>query len=157
MSLDRNSCNILVQKQENSGALKLIPIDHGLTLPDSLEVATYDLVWLDFKQAHEPFSQKTLQYIDNLDIDRDVTHCEQSFNIRPICLRNMKCSGSLLKEAASKGLTLAQIGEILCRPDEDDEEESVLERIVNKATECAASIKAQSIKILSQRAHTCCD
>lgn len=76
MSLDRNTCNILVQKQtnsDNSENLKLIPIDHGLTLPDSLEVATFDLVWLDFKQAHEPFSQKTLEYIDNLDIDSDVT------------------------------------------------------------------------------------
>ena len=77
MSLDRNTCNILVQKQPNSENLKLIPIDHGLTLPDSLEVATFDLVWLDFKQAHEPFSQKTLEYIDNLDIDSDVTQCEQ--------------------------------------------------------------------------------
>jgi hypothetical protein len=56
MSLDRNTCNILVQRQENSESLKLIPIDHGLTLPDSLEVATFDLVWLEFKQAHEPFS-----------------------------------------------------------------------------------------------------
>ena len=77
MSLDRNSCNILVQKQTDSETLKLIPIDHGLTLPDSLEVATFDLVWLDFKQAHEPFSQKTLEYVDNLDIDSDVTKVEQ--------------------------------------------------------------------------------
>jgi hypothetical protein len=32
----------------------------------------------------------------------------------------MKISGSLLKKAASKGLNLAQIGKILCRPDDDD-------------------------------------
>jgi hypothetical protein len=83
-------------------------------------VATFDLIWLDFKQAHEPFSEKTLEYIANLDIDSDVTQVERQFDIRPICLQNMKCSGSLLKEAASKGLTLAQIGDILCRPDEDD-------------------------------------
>ena len=64
----------------------------------------------------------------------------------------MKCSGTLLKEAASRGFTLAQIGEILCRPDEDDQEESVLERIVRKSTECAASIKVKSNRIKTKHA-----
>ena len=33
----------------------------------------------------------------------------------------------LLKEAAAMGLTLAQIGQILCRPDDDEEAPSLLE------------------------------
>jgi len=68
-----------------------------------------------------------------LNIDGDVTTLEQSFEIRPICLRNMKCSSTLLKEGAKRGLNLAQIGQILCRPDEDDQEDSTLEKIVIKA------------------------
>ena len=39
---------------------KLIPIDHGLTIPDSLAIQSFDLAWLDFPQAEEPFSAKTL-------------------------------------------------------------------------------------------------
>lgn len=41
-NLDRNACNILVSKDKKS----LIPIDHGLTMPDSLEVCSFDLAWL---------------------------------------------------------------------------------------------------------------
>jgi hypothetical protein len=36
LNLDRNASNILVQKSGSS--YKLIPIDHGLSIPDSLEV-----------------------------------------------------------------------------------------------------------------------
>lgn len=49
----------------------------------------------------------------------------------------MKISGSLLKRAAEKGLTLSQIGQIICRPDDDETQLSALERIVEKADLCA--------------------
>lgn len=114
MNLDRNTCNILVQKTVNpenaEENLRLVPIDHGMTLPDSLEVCSFDLVWLSFDQAYEPFSADTLTYIENLDIEADAEYINQNFDIRPICLRNMRASGSLLKRAAARGLNLAQIG-----------------------------------------------
>ena len=47
LNLDRNACNILVQRQGRN--LKLVPIDHGLCLPDSLEISSYDLAWLSFE------------------------------------------------------------------------------------------------------------
>ena len=49
----------------------------------------------------------------------------------------MKITGILLKKAANGGLTLNQIGSILCRPDEDDSLESPLEKIVSQASRCA--------------------
>lgn len=88
-------------------SLKLIPIDHGLTLPDSLEVCSYDLAWLSYSQADLPFSQRTLDYIQSINADDDVTYIEKHFSIRPVCLRNMKISTLLLQKAAGKGLTLA--------------------------------------------------
>jgi len=39
----------------------------------------------------------------------------------------MKISSLLLQTGAARGLTLAKIGKILCRPDEDDSEPSILE------------------------------
>ena len=45
----------------------------------------------------------------------------------------MKISSLLLQKAAAHGLTLAEIGKILCRPDEDDTQPSLLEKIVSKA------------------------
>ena len=42
LNLDRNACNILVQNHldPTTGELKkrLVPIDHGLTIPDSLAI-----------------------------------------------------------------------------------------------------------------------
>lgn len=81
-----------------------------MTLPDSLDVCSFDLVWLSFDQADQPFSATTKEYINKLDIDADVKYLDTSFEIRPICLKNMKISGSLLKKAALKGLSLSQIG-----------------------------------------------
>jgi hypothetical protein len=108
MNLDRNPCNILVQKKTDG--YNLVPIDHGLTIPDSLAVCSYDLAWLSFRQAEESFSQKTLDYVSNLDIDADIKLLEKNFKIRPECLRNIKISSMLLQRGAARGLTLAQIG-----------------------------------------------
>ena len=53
LNLDRNACNILVQNafdaQTGKEYKKLVPIDHGMTIPDSLEICSYDLVWLSFE------------------------------------------------------------------------------------------------------------
>ena len=88
----------------------MIPIDHGLSIPDSLEVSSWDLAWLSFSQAEKPFSQRTLDFIDSLDVERDLKLLERNFKIRPKCLRNMKISTILLKKAAARGLNLAEIG-----------------------------------------------
>lgn len=46
-NLDRNTDNILVQKfGENE--YRLVPIDHGLSIPDTLEVCSYDIAWLGY-------------------------------------------------------------------------------------------------------------
>ena len=66
LNLDRNNCNILVQQRlpsfmqfevdsSNDSAnssesyenknLSLVPIDHGLSIPDTLEVSSYNLAW----------------------------------------------------------------------------------------------------------------
>lgn len=125
LNLDRNTDNILVKRLGED--LTLVPIDHGLCIPDSLEINSYDLAWLGYAQAEEPFSDKTLNYINSLNIDKDIALIEAKFNIRPICLRNMKISALLLQMAAAKGLTLAKISKILCRPDDSEEELSILE------------------------------
>jgi Phosphatidylinositol 3- and 4-kinase len=111
----------------------LVPIDHGLSIPDTLAINSYEVAWLSFEQASKPFSQRTLDYINQIDIIEDLKLLEARLPFRPICLRNMRISGTLLKIGASLSLTLAQIGLLLCRPDEDDEQQSVLEDMVEQA------------------------
>jgi len=73
---------------------------------------------------------------------------EDNFDFRPICLRNIKISGMLLKKAANLGLTLSDIGTILCRPDEDDSLESHLEKIVKQSRRCASMTRSLLKKAL---------
>ena len=154
LNLDRNEGNILVQTVEDSGRdddltidydpssnpnikRKLIPIDHGMTIPDSLEVCSFDLVWLGWTHADKPFSHQSLDFIRDIDVMKDIKLLEDNFKFRPICLRNMRISNILLKKAAEAGLTLANIGQILCRPDDDFDQPSLLEKMVQKARTCA--------------------
>jgi hypothetical protein len=64
-------------------ARKLIPIDHGLSIPDTLAVCSYDLIWLSYEQANRPFSKKSLDYIKKIDIMSDIRMLEQTFKFRP--------------------------------------------------------------------------
>ena len=62
LNLDRNVCNILVQHEQSfdedfdsaageKETWSLVPIDHGLSIPDTLAVSSYELAWLSFDQA----------------------------------------------------------------------------------------------------------
>ena len=53
-NLDRNTENILVQHAGDQ--YRLVPIDHGLCLPDTLEINSYEIAWLGYDQAEQPFS-----------------------------------------------------------------------------------------------------
>ena len=58
----------------------------------------------------------------------------------------MRISTTLLKSAAEEGLTLEQIGQILCRTDEDDSLPSLLEKIVHKARQITDMIVKMQMK-----------
>ena len=75
---------------------KLIPIDHGMSMPDKLEITSWDLVWAEWPQAEEPFSEKSHTYIKNIDVEADIEMLQKTFKFRPICLRNIKISTYLL-------------------------------------------------------------
>ena len=78
-----------------------MPIDHGLSIPDTLAVNSYEVAWLSFEQANQPFSQTTTDYINQINIIEDLRLLESKLTFRPICLRNMRISNTLLKLAAN--------------------------------------------------------
>lgn len=89
--------------------------------------------WTSWSQKDHPFSPKTLDYIRNINIEEDIKLLTDSFNIRPVCLRNMKVSNMVLKIGAEAGLTLGEIGKIWCRTDDEGEIKSILEVLVERA------------------------
>lgn len=122
---DRHAGNLLVRKLDgvgNFGQVELIPIDHGLCLPETLEDPYFE--WIHWPQASIPFSDDELEYIWELDPIRDCEMLRRELPmIREACLRVLVLCTIFLKEAAKSGLCLGEIGEMMSREFRAGEEE----------------------------------
>ncbi|XP_072966958.1 phosphatidylinositol 4-kinase gamma 5-like [Typha angustifolia] len=127
LNTDRHAGNLLVRKLDVGigrfgGLVELIPIDHGLCLPESLEDPYFE--WIHWPQASIPFSEDELAYIAKLDPMKDSEILRKELPmIREACLRVLVLCTIFLKEAATFGLCLAEIGEMMSREFRGIEEE----------------------------------
>ncbi|KAF5191787.1 Phosphatidylinositol 4-kinase gamma [Thalictrum thalictroides] len=141
LNTDRHAGNLLVRKLDGEGRfgqVDLIPIDHGLCLPENLEDPYFE--WVHWPQASIPFSEEELEYIMKLDPikDSEMLRVELPM-IREACLRVLVLCTIFLKEAAVFGLSLAEIGEMMGREFRSREEEpSELELICIEARKMIA-------------------
>ncbi|MCO5563688.1 hypothetical protein L7F22_017335 [Adiantum nelumboides] len=141
---DRHAGNILIKKsgpKDSQGSwgrsnlyvnetLELIPIDHGLCLPEGLEDTYFE--WLHWPQASVPFTEEELDYIKNLDAAKDVDMLRAQLPmLREACHRMLILSTTVLKKAAAAGLCLSEIGEMMTR--DQIEERSELELLCFQA------------------------
>jgi hypothetical protein len=129
---DRHDGNILITKA-SSNNYKLTPIDHSYSLPHSMDAAWFD--WLNWQQAKKPFDEETKRHIESLDVETDCLFLNDMLHIRPECLRVSKISTTLLKKAVKYGLTLFDIGNIVCRSDRDSDQPSELEMMCQLASQ----------------------
>lgn len=144
MNTDRHAGNILVRKlplDESLGRMRpfsdesvcLIPIDHGLCLPESFEDPYFE--WLHWPQASVPFSEEELQYIAALDPFKDAELLKKELpTLRESALQILVICTLFLQRGAAAGLTLAQIGGMMSRGVCGvGEEESELEEVFGMA------------------------
>ncbi|KAG4403246.1 hypothetical protein AAZX31_01G062000 [Glycine max] len=141
LNTDRHAGNLLVRKLDGIGSfgqVELIPIDHGLCLPETLEDPYFE--WIHWPQASIPFSEDELAYIEDLDPYRDCEMLRMELPmIREACLRVLVLCTIFLKEAAAYGLCLAEIGEMMTREFRRGEEEpSELEVVCLEARKIVA-------------------
>ncbi|KAF7458407.1 Phosphatidylinositol 3- and 4-kinase family protein [Cryptosporidium felis] len=170
-NLDRNDSNILVVPIQsnysiklNNGAngligpydhplstpdgkrskYKLVPIDHGLCLPDVLDVAQFDWVWFDWPHSKIPFSRSELKIISYMDPDADAERLKRKLLIRSECLRSMRVSVRWLKLASTMHLNLFQIASLICR--EDLEIPSSIEILIQRSLQqCYRALDATAL------------
>jgi hypothetical protein len=126
LNTDRHAGNLLVRKIGDGigtfGQVELIPIDHGLCLPETLEDPYFE--WIHWPQASIPFSEEELAYIRDLDPVHDCEMLRMELPmIREACLRVLVLCTIFLKEAVEFGLCLAEIGEMMTREFHRGEEE----------------------------------
>jgi len=120
MNADRHGGNILYRKRlSNNGDedYELTPIDHGFTIPSTLDEAWFE--WLNWPQAKEPMSVKTLEYIKSLNVDQEILMLKQKFGntIRDEHFLVLRIATMLLQKGAAANLTFFDIGEIISRAD----------------------------------------
>lgn len=149
LNTDRHAGNLLVRKLDGVGRfgqVELIPIDHGLCLPESLEDPYFE--WIHWPQASIPFSDDELEYIKNLDPFEECDMLRRELPmIREACLRVLILCTIFLKESAANGLCLAEIGEMMTREFRSGEEEpSELEFICMEARRMVAERDVPSPK-----------
>ncbi|EEF38703.1 inositol or phosphatidylinositol kinase, putative [Ricinus communis] len=144
LNLDRHAGNILVKKNgqhENYavGTAELVPIDHGLCLPEGLDNPYFE--WLHWPQASVPFSETESEYISNLDPFEDAEFLRNELpSLRESSIRVLVLCTIFLKQAATAGFCLADIGEMMTRePCGGEENLSVLENLCAKAKASAVS------------------
>jgi len=146
---DRHGGNILICDADD-GVYKLTPIDHGYSLPTSLDRAWFD--WLTWPQSRVPFDDETKRYIESIDPDEDAKMLRQYLPIPDESILIMKISTMLLKLGVKYNLTLSQLGTMASR--KVPEKPSVLEIMVETARakaklaceqECCAAVPAAGV------------
>jgi len=132
---DRHGGNILLCENDD-GVYSLTPIDHGYSLPTSLDRAWFD--WLTWPQSRVPFDDETKRYIDSIDPEDDEKMLKTFLPIADESIVIMKISTLLLKRGVHNNLTLSQIGMIASR--KVPEKPSLLEIMVEEARTTAKGI-----------------
>lgn len=118
LNLDRHAGNMLVKKYEQNnyavGVAELVPIDHGLCLPEWLDDPYFE--WLHWPQASIPFSESEIEYISNLDPSKDAEILRTQIpSLGEAAIRVLVLCTIFLKRATAAGLCLADIGEMMTR------------------------------------------
>jgi len=145
---DRHGGNLLYQLGKNGKkSATLIPIDHGFTLPSTIDEAMF--VWVDWPQAKEQIDDGVKLYISKLNVDQDIRMLSEKFpgSFGEEHFWVMRLSTMLLQKGAAADLTLSEIGSIMSR--RDIHKPSQLETVVSKCrTHSELRPDLQSVGIL---------
>lgn len=148
---DRHGGNILyhIDTNDRTGEdlYSLIPIDHGYSLPSSLQDPWF--VWKSWPQAKEKMSEQTKNYIRALDAEKDIQLLKNRFEGRfgEEHFQILRITTLLLKKAVETDLTFFDLATMICR--RHINEPSDLERIVKEANEKPRQNFADFLKIIS--------
>ncbi|CAK4628794.1 unnamed protein product [Aphanomyces euteiches] len=134
VNTDRNDANLLVRRRRNANGQtehELIPIDHGYSIPDTIEIAWCDWCWYNWPQLKVPMTEEDRQYILSLNVDMEIQTLLTQVPLRPACQRNLKIAGLLVQKGVQKRVLLHDLARIMCRDDMDSP--SKLEQLITDA------------------------
>ncbi|KDO32592.1 hypothetical protein SPRG_03066 [Saprolegnia parasitica CBS 223.65] len=154
VNTDRNDANILVRKRRNANGdieHELIPIDHGYSLPDYMEIAWCDWCWYNWPQLKVPLSEEDRQYILGINVDQEIQRLCAQIPLRLPCRRNLKIAGMLVEKGVRRRVLLYDLVRFMCR--EDLDAPSRLELLCQDALRQACSPKPSPRNSLQRKAN----
>ncbi len=141
LNCDRHDANILLKRKKIG--FELIPIDHGMSFPEVLEIASCDWCWISWRQIKEPIDPYVHTYILALNPEKDAEMLREKLNLRPSCCRLFRVVCTLLIEGAKAGLTLYEIANIILRQG-DLHTPSIIEHIMFRAQGLSLAVEAET-------------
>jgi len=139
LNTDRHGGNILVRRVEcgkmnnNITSNKLIPIDHGMCLPDStLNYEDLYFEWENWPKAKLPFEPFVRRYVEDIDLWAEVKIL-RGLNIREECIRLMVVTSTLVKVTVSRGFSPSAIAQLMRRVGEEINLDQILPEITGPA------------------------
>ncbi|CEO95972.1 hypothetical protein PBRA_004662 [Plasmodiophora brassicae] len=112
-NLDRTTANILLSTDRLA---RLIPIDHGFSLPSWQALDDIQFCWASWSQARVPFSRSTKAYVAGLDPMSDVGVLQDLDIDNSSILTYLLCSVAVKHIVSQRGSTLAAIAAFMTRP-----------------------------------------
>eukprot|EP00276_Gloeochaete_wittrockiana_P005677 CAMPEP_0184656094 /NCGR_PEP_ID=MMETSP0308-20130426/15557_1 /TAXON_ID=38269 /ORGANISM="Gloeochaete witrockiana, Strain SAG 46.84" /LENGTH=542 /DNA_ID=CAMNT_0027093023 /DNA_START=262 /DNA_END=1890 /DNA_ORIENTATION=- len=112
MNADRHGGNVVWSPTRHD----LVPIDHGLTLPEYPYLNEGDLwfCWMSWPQAKVPFCVETREYIKNIDVEAEIQTIQNEVKLSERSILTLRIGTLLAKRAVAEGLTLFEIGHLVC-------------------------------------------
>eukprot|EP00658_Telonema_sp_P-2_P014119 TRINITY_DN1534_c0_g1_i6.p1 TRINITY_DN1534_c0_g1~~TRINITY_DN1534_c0_g1_i6.p1 ORF type:complete len:544 (-),score=119.59 TRINITY_DN1534_c0_g1_i6:121-1752(-) len=148
LNTDRNDENLLVRRHQDNN-LELIPIDHGCSLPSTLQVNWHDWVWLSWPQTKRPFSKAEKEYIRGLNPSNDSSLLSQELDMAWRNLLMLNIATTFLQKGAAADLTLFDIASMMVR--DEPEVPSTLENIMTQSRALAQTKRGGSGGLLPRR------
>eukprot|EP00656_Telonema_subtile_P015301 TRINITY_DN179_c0_g1_i2.p1 TRINITY_DN179_c0_g1~~TRINITY_DN179_c0_g1_i2.p1 ORF type:complete len:637 (+),score=93.20 TRINITY_DN179_c0_g1_i2:363-2273(+) len=148
LNTDRNDENLLVRRHDQNN-LELIPIDHGCSLPSTLQVNWHDWSWLSWPQTKRPFSKVEKDYISALNASNDSLLLSSELNMAWRNLLMLNIATTFLQKGAAADLTLFDIASMMVR--DDPPQPSPLESIFPQSRALAETKRGGSGGLLPRR------
>eukprot|EP00754_Rhynchopus_humris_P012578 Rhum_TRINITY_DN14297_c22_g1::Rhum_TRINITY_DN14297_c22_g1_i1::g.78799::m.78799 len=129
LNCDRHGGNILVKDAERDaeGKRRLVPIDHGYTLPT--HIADLDYEWQHWPQSKKAFSDDLLAYVAAIDVEAEAAAAERC-GIEADAVALFKAATLVVQIGCAQGLTLSELAAFFRR--ERVTEESGLEMLCSE-------------------------
>lgn len=132
-NLDRHVGNLLVSRGDRPDTYRLIPIDHGFSLPSFRTLSDAMFCWSDWRQAKMPLSARTLAYIMKLNPVEDIVALKR-IGLRDECIMTYVLCTLFVQHCTRAGRTLYEMAGAMQRDLTDDESMSVFETLVCKSS-----------------------